>query len=135
MKGYNSGTAKCKRYLGKGHDVSMPSSKPTPLPPLPQPSPFLDIIGKCVCVLSVYVCVCVCVCALSHFSHVQRFAMLWTVPRQAPLSMRFSKQKYWCGLPYPPPADLPSPGVEPVSLISPALTGRFLTPAPPGKPL
>ena len=52
---------------------------------------------------------------LSHFSHVQGFATLWTVARQAPLSMGFSRQEYWSGLPCPPPEDLPNPGIEPES--------------------
>ena len=43
----------------------------------------------------------------------------------APLSMRFSRQEHWNGLPCPPPGDLPDPGVEPISLISPALVGGF----------
>ena len=46
---------------------------------------------------------------------------------QAPLSMEFSRQEYWSGLPCPPPGDLPDPGIEPMSLMSPALAGRFLT--------
>ena len=46
---------------------------------------------------------------------------LWTVARQAPLSMGFSRQEYWSGLPYPPPGDLPNPGIEPES---PALHQR-----------
>ena len=71
------------------------------------------------------------VCVLSHFSHV--FATLWTVAHQAPLSMRFSRQGYWSGLPCPPPGDLPDPGIKPISLLSPALTGRFFTTALPGK--
>ena len=52
---------------------------------------------------------------LSHFSHIQGFATLWTVARQAPLSMGFSRQEYWSGLPCPPPGDLPDPGIEPRS--------------------
>ena len=44
----------------------------------------------------------------------------WTVARQAPLSMGFSKQEYWSGLPFPSPGDLPDPGPEPASLASPA---------------
>ena len=46
---------------------------------------------------------------------------------QAPLSMGFSRQEHWSGLPCPPPGDLPDPGIRPVSLMSPALTGRFFT--------
>ena len=50
---------------------------------------------------------------LSHFSFVQLFATLWTVALQAPLSMRFSRQEFWSGLPCPPPGDLPHPGMKP----------------------
>ena len=64
---------------------------------------------------------------LSHFGHVRLFTTLWTVARQAPLSMGFSRQQYWSGLPCPPPGDLPGPGIEPLSLTSPALAGGFLT--------
>jgi len=66
-------------------------------------------------------------CVLSCFSRVQLFATLWTRACQAPLSMGFSRQEYWSGLPCPPPGDLPNPGIEPKSLMSPALTGRFFT--------
>ena len=64
---------------------------------------------------------------LSRFSHVQLFAILWTVAHQAPLSRGFSRQEYWSGLPCPPPGNLPNPGIEPTSLTSPALAGRFFT--------
>ena len=60
-------------------------------------------------------------------SCVQLFATLWTVARQAPLSMGFPRQENWNGLPFPPPGDLPDPGIEPVSLMSPALAGGFFT--------
>ena len=66
-------------------------------------------------------------CVLSHFSHVRFFVTLWTVARQATLSMGLSRQEYWSGLPCPPPGDLPDPGIEPKSLMSPALAGGFLT--------
>ena len=49
----------------------------------------------------------------------------WTVAHQGLLSMGFSRQEYWSELPYPPPGDLPDPGIEPVSLMSPALVGGF----------
>ena len=61
---------------------------------------------------------------LSHFSYVQLSATLWTVACQAPLSMRFSRQEYWNGLPCPPPGNLPNTGIEPAS---PALAGGFFT--------
>ena len=61
-------------------------------------------------------------------SHVRLFVTLWTVALQAPLSMGFSRQEYRGGLPCPPPGDLPDPGVEPVSFMSPALAdGPFTT--------
>ena len=52
-------------------------------------------------------------------------AVLWTVALQAPLSMEFSRQEYWSGLPFPPPGDPYNSGIEPTSSASPALTGRF----------
>ena len=64
---------------------------------------------------------------LSLFSHVQLFETPWTVAHQAPASMGFSTQEYWSGLPFPAPGDLPDPGIEPTSLMSPALAGRFFT--------
>ena len=64
---------------------------------------------------------------LSRFSHVCLFVTPWTVARQAPLSMGFSRQEYWSGFLCPPPGDLPNPGTEPASLTSPALAGRFFT--------
>ena len=57
----------------------------------------------------------------------QLFATPWTVAHQAPLSVGFSRQEDWNGLPCPPPGDLPDPGIEPASLTHPALAGRFLT--------
>ena len=55
------------------------------------------------------------------------FVTLWTVACQAPLSMRFFRQEYWSGLPFPPPGDLPKPGIKLTSPASPALAGRFFT--------
>ena len=54
-------------------------------------------------------------------SCVRLFATPWTIARQAPPSMEFSRQEYWSGLPYSPPRDLPNPGIEPTSPASPAL--------------
>ena len=54
-------------------------------------------------------------------------ATLWTVAHQASLSMGFSRQEYWSGLPCPPPGDLPDPGIELAFLMFPALAGRFFT--------
>ena len=53
--------------------------------------------------------------------------ILWTVAHQALLSMEFSRQEYWSGWPFPPPGDLPHPGIEPASLVSRALAGWFFT--------
>ena len=53
-------------------------------------------------------------------SRVRLFAALWPVAHQAPLSMGFSRQEYWSGLPFPPPGDLPHSGIEPASPVSPA---------------
>ena len=53
-------------------------------------------------------------------SRIQLFVAPWTVANQVPLSMGFSRQEYWSGLPYPTPANLPNPGNEPTSLVSPA---------------
>ena len=60
-------------------------------------------------------------------SHVQVSEIPVTVVRQAPLSMGFSRQGYWSGLPCPPPGDLPNPRIKPTSLISPASAGGFFT--------
>ena len=53
-----------------------------------------------------------------------------TVACQAPLLMEFSRQEYWSGSPFPSPGDLSNPGIEPASLVSPAMTGRFSTTSP-----
>ena len=60
------------------------------------------------------------------------FATPWTVAHQAPLSMGFSTQEYWSGLPFSSPGDLPDPGIKPVS---PALADGFFTTEPPRKSL
>ena len=73
------------------------------------------------------------VCVLSCFSYVPLFVTPWTVAHQAPVSMGFSRQEYWRGLPFPPPGDLPNPGTEPASAVSPVLAGGFFTTEPPGK--
>ena len=70
-----------------------------------------------------FICAC---CVLSHFSCIRLFVMLWTVALQAPLSIGFSRQEYWSGLPFPS-GHLPSPGIKSTSLTSPTLAGGFLT--------
>ena len=66
-------------------------------------------------------------CGLGCFNHVHVCATLWTIACQATLFMGFSRQEYWSGLPFPLPGDRPRPGIEPVSLMSPALAGGFFT--------
>ena len=82
-------------------------------------------VHMCVCA---HVRACVCVCVLSR---VQLFTIPWTAARQAPLSMGFSRQEYWNGLPFPSPVDLSDPRIE---LRSAALQVDSLPSEPPGKP-
>ena len=72
-----------------------------------------------------------CVSVAQLLSHVQLFATLWTGGCQAPLSKAFFRKEYWSGLSFPPPEDLPDPGIKPMSLV---LAGRFFTTGPHGKP-
>ena len=74
----------------------------------------------------------VCVCPLSCFRHAQLFETIWTIARQAPLSMGFSRHECWSGLLSPPPENLPNPVMEPTSL---ALLMDSLPTEPPGKPM
>ena len=62
------------------------------------------------------------------------FATSWTVAHQAPLSVEFFRQEHWSRLPLHSPRDLPSRGIQPATLKSPALVGSFFITAPPGKP-
>ena len=81
------------------------------------------------------VCVRVCVCTrvrAQSFSHVRLFESPWTVARQAPLSLGFSRQEYWSRFPFPSPGDLPDPGIKPTSPVSLALAGKLFTTKPPG---
>ena len=72
------------------------------------------------------------ICSLT--SAVSNSVISWKLARQAPLSMGFSRQEYWSGLPFPPPGDLPSSGIGPAYPESPALSYGFFTTEPPGKP-
>ena len=72
------------------------------------------------------------VCSVSESSN--SLQPQWTVAHQTPLSIEFSRQEYWNGLPFPNPGDLPHPGIKPESPMSPALAGGFFTTEPPGKP-
>ena len=67
-------------------------------------------------------------------SHVRLFKTLWTIARQAPLSLGFSRQEYWRGLPFSSPGDLPDSGIESRSPVSPALQADSLLCEPPGEP-
>ena len=69
---------------------------------------------------------------LSHFSPVHLFSISWVVAHQAPLSMDFSRQEYWSGLPFSSPADLPDPVIEPGS---PAFQADSLPSELPRKPV
>ena len=68
-----------------------------------------------------------CVHVGNHFSYDLLFVTPWPVTLQVPLSVGISRQKYCSGSPVPPPGDLPTPGTEPASLMSPASADRFFT--------
>ena len=99
--------------------------------------PWFSRINYYFCLIDrgLYVCACVhmqcvfteTVLRAKSLGRVQLSAILWTVACQGPLSMRFSRQEYWSGLPRPSLGDLPDPGIEPTSLMSPALASGFLT--------
>ena len=74
-----------------------------------------------------------CCCLVA--SVMSDFVTPWTVAHQTPLSIGPSRQEYWSGLPCPPPGDLPHPGIEPESLISPALAGAFFATHHLGNPI
>ena len=72
-----------------------------------------------------------CVLCSQSLSCVQLFATPWTIARQAPLSLEFSRQKYWSGFQFPTPGDCPDTGILPASPASPTLADRVFTTAPP----
>ena len=77
---------------------------------------FISVDIKCnKLLLCVCVCVCVCVCMHLDASVIWLFVTLWTIACQVSLSMGFSRQEYWSGLPCPPPLNFPDPGFEPLS--------------------
>ena len=96
-------------------------------------TPFIHTIKYWLYSLCCTVCLCglfyTCVCSVVSDSVIP-----WIVARQIPLSMEFSRQKYWSGLPFPPPGDPTQGSVKPTSLGSAALAGRIFTTVPPGKP-
>ena len=74
-----------------------------------------------------YILVLVFECSVYHvvmLSHIQLFAAPWTVDHQAPLYMRFPRQEYWSGFPFPLPGDLCNTGIKPTFVV---LEGRFFT--------
>ena len=73
----------------------------------------------CVCAAVTIVAHCKINCPAKSLSHIQLFVILWIVARQALLSTGFSRQEYWSGLPYPPPREIPNPGIESNSLQTP----------------
>ena len=91
----------------------------------------LPFVLLCVLYISILLYVFMCVCA-QLLSRVWLFMTPWTVAHQTPLSLELPMQEYWSELLYPPPGDLPNPGIEP---MSPALAGGFFTTEPPEKPL
>ena len=68
---------------------------------------------------------------LTHLVMSDSFVTLWAVAHQIPLPMEFSRQEYWSGVPFPPPGDLPDPGIKSLYLASPVLAGGFFTAVPP----
>ena len=77
----------------------------------------------------------VCVCVHTHALGLSTSETPWTVACQAPLSVEFSRQEYWSGLPFPSPRGLSNPGIKPTSFVSLALADRLFTTLPPGRPL
>ena len=77
---------------------------------------------------------CVGLWVISRFHRVQLCETPWTVTLQASLSVGFSRQEYWNGLPFPALGDLSYPGIEPLSFVSPAFAGRFFTTSAPWEP-
>ena len=93
------------------------------------------IVNKAELVGSLKIPLCMCVCAHAQWLSCPTLATPWTIARQTPLSLEFSRQEYWSGLPFPYPGDLPDPRIKPVSPESSALAGRFFTTEPHGKPI
>ena len=109
--------------------IPMPANMPPPpFPFFPPPPLFLTALFSTFlyCVF-LFRLAALCYAVLSHFSCVQIFVTHHGLGCQAPLSMGFSRQEYWSGLPCPPPGGLPNSGIESTSLTSPGLAGRFFT--------
>ena len=91
-------------------------------------------LSFCISVLFIYLCLYGVLLVHVYSVVFDSFPTPWTVACQVPLSMEFSRQEYWSGLPFLPAGNLPDPGI-PSSLVSPALVGRFFTIVPPSKPI
>ena len=95
----------------------------------------IEISFECMYIILFYqITSCDLACVLSHFSRAWLFATPWTVAHKASLSMGFSRQECWSGLPFPTPGDLPDLGIKPTSPVSPASASRFFTTEPLEKP-
>ena len=120
-------------YLASRFFTTEPLGKPTETLKTPwscqQPYPF-ETWQKKECrtftalILITFPSLTICV---QWFSPVWLFAATWTIAWQAPLPMEFSRQEYWSGVPFPTPGDRPDPGIEPVSLVFPALADGFFS--------
>ena len=92
---------------------------------------YLAILSEWVNPVTTTICVCVCAQLLTH---VGLFVTPWTVALQTSLSLKFPRQAYWSGLPFPSPGDLPDPGIESMSPVSPALQADSLPLSHPRSP-
>ena len=105
------------------------SSSVIPSPPAPSPSQHQGLFQwvNSSHEVAIEACYMTCVCVLSHFSGVRHSVTLWTETVRLLCPWGFSRQEYWSGLSCPPPGDLHNPEIKPISLMSPALAGRFFT--------
>ena len=138
----------CVFFLKKHEEIRCSATSLLLALPTPTPEEQLTAISACISFSaqsypksgSTGVCVCVCVCVCVHApvclvaQSCPLFVTSWTVAHQALLSMGFSRQECWNGLPFPSPGDLPDPGFKPVSPGSSALTDGLLPTEPLGKP-
>ena len=100
--------------MAAGFSQSEPSKGKRKLAHDTEPPSFHGLILK----VTFYHISCIIFSVLRHSVMSSSLATPWTVAHQAPLSVRFPRQEYWSGLPFPPPTDLPDPGIEPMSPMS-----------------
>ena len=117
MAGICSGLPSHRRIYSPGLHIQVPAGLACKTSPVPQVPSACRVQSS-----ALRLSVCVCTCSVMSDS-----LQPWTVAHQGLLSMEFSRQEYWSGLPFPPPGELPNPGIEPASLASPALAGAFFT--------